>query len=206
MRSQEWMETEAIIHGHVQQFSTDKRQRPLDMFVLNARYQAGETLSEIAADMKMNSDTLSRHLKAIGVTIYRKGHRSSSIKNERNAKACEMYLAGYSLGEVASEFKISRERVRQILVQSGVTERHGVGVQRKEQWTAARIRKNAKAQAVAERRAARKRRDDECVRRYEAGETYKEITKATGRPVSKLVVLFRKRGCAYRIKPKNKQP
>ena len=49
----------------------------------------------------------------------------------RNQQIVERYLEGFSLTEVGEEFGITRERVRQILLTKGITQRHG-GTKRRE--------------------------------------------------------------------------
>lgn len=102
----------------------------------------------------------------------------SELKKLRNKTICEKYLAGNSLEVVGREFFITRERVRQILVEEGHYDRHHAFL--------SPVRIAARERKIAYEMHQTQRRDKAAERRrivrelYDAGASYAEIVEKTG--------------------------
>lgn len=109
-------------------------------------------------------------------------HKNSEI-SERNKKICDQYNEGHSLETVGEAFGITRERVRQILVASGVTERHGGflsphQIEARAKAERADVERAARAEKIEARKAKKAEREAKVRELYDAGKTYDEIASA----------------------------
>lgn len=83
------------------------------------RYQAGDTISDLANDWGVSAQTIGRNLRALGVHASRIGHRAKSIPDMD--KFAERYLAGESVNALASEAGVGRFAFTSNLRRHGVT-------------------------------------------------------------------------------------
>lgn len=79
---------------------------------------SGLTRDETAHKLDLGYQTIVKHALANGIKFKRK--KDSAAKGSRNAVICARYLKGEKQIDLANEFGISRERVRQIIERSGL--------------------------------------------------------------------------------------
>lgn len=78
----------------------------------------GLTRDETACKLNLSYQTIVKHALANGIEFKRK--KEFGPTGSRNAVICERYLKGEKQIDLANEFGISRERVRQIIERSGL--------------------------------------------------------------------------------------
>lgn len=119
----------------------------------------GRTVKEIAEQLNLSPHTVRRRARELGI----KPHRTYTIKPaiiERDRTLCRIFQEGkHTLEEMGQMFNLTRERVRQVLVRNGISDRY--------KWT---IRNSGKLDRLKEL--------------YEQGETFEDIAKTLGVSVS----------------------
>lgn len=132
--------------------------------------EAGATVNDLASLFATQPTIMRSRLRMWGLKATpatkkehkprpRRIRRPCTKFDERNKQMCEMYVEGRTLEEVAAPFNITRERVRQVLVKNGITER----------WTSRR-----------EKRASDKVLTKQIMTRYLEGMTIPEAAKHLG--------------------------
>lgn len=147
------------------------------------QFQNGVPLSEIAGEAHLGEATVLAIAYANGA---KRPKRQRLLNKERDEAVATAYLAGKTLEELSQECGITRERIRQILVRDGHTDRHFGSMT--ERRIAAREKSIALAKRLAEERSAREAIQDarkQSVREmYTSGSTYKAISEALDIPIS----------------------
>jgi len=83
-------------------------------------YESGKSVLELSAICECAPSTPRRWLKGNGVELRKYAPGRRSAPDERIPKIMEMRKAGMTLEEIGTEFGITRERVRQIVVKAGL--------------------------------------------------------------------------------------
>jgi predicted DNA-binding protein YlxM (UPF0122 family) len=97
---------------------------------------------------------------------------------ERNARVVKSYTEdGFSLTECGELYGVSRERIRQILVKSGVSERHHCGVKERAIREAFAAKKKRHRERVAKKREFSQAKRMEMRAFYDAGMNYADIAR-----------------------------
>lgn len=138
------------------------------------------------------------HLKGAKRSLEMRGRQHGATVDlaERNWKIVCDYGSGMSLEDVGAANGITRERVRQILVKNGLTERHyNFGGARRAQ---ARARRAKVALELEAQRAVRTKERKRCVTLYRHGLKYQEIALETGRSVGWVTQTLRRAGAQNR--------
>lgn len=95
---------------------------------LTVKYvEAGHGVNELAHLFGANVSAIRSRLRTLGIkaTDHRGRLKQEQVDAlaERNKSICQMYVDGHTLQEVGDKYGVTRERIRQILVKNGVTER-----------------------------------------------------------------------------------
>jgi DNA-binding CsgD family transcriptional regulator len=88
-----------------------------------AKYGAGATLLEVAAEFKVARNTARDAIVRCGVSIRSQGQRHSSKDSRPNpklARMIELRSTGMNLSEIGAAVGLTRERVRQVFVKAGI--------------------------------------------------------------------------------------
>lgn len=106
---------------------------------LTERYvDAGYTVPELSELFGVRKETMRLRLKALDLKANRLPREEAAKLENRNDAICRLYTEGKTLQEVGDKYGITRERVRQILVKKGISERYTSQVpireQKKENW------------------------------------------------------------------------
>ena len=81
-------------------------------------YQAGKTVSQLAARHGIARCTVGRHLERRGIRT-----RPPALTSPQCAKAAVLYQDGWSLAKIGKLFNVSADTVRKYLIEAGVTMR-----------------------------------------------------------------------------------
>jgi hypothetical protein len=105
--------------------STDKPP-PVDRLAwaarIRAEYEGGASAASISAKHNINYSTVLRLVRLAGGKIRRPGPPACGFYDmDRAAKIAQRYLAGETLQQIADDFGLSRERIRQILAKMQIT-------------------------------------------------------------------------------------
>lgn len=146
-------------------------------------YVAGRPLEEIAAMAEVTVNTLRVILHKQRAKRPKQFKKNAGVRTpERDAAICAAYLSGRSLEDVGQEFKVTRERIRQILARDGHEDRHqGFLTPRR---VAARDRAAAREAERAAKRAHNEAERTRARELYDAGHTYQSISEQTGHNTS----------------------
>jgi len=127
----------------------------------------------------------------------KKARLNTRRKETRNKAIIAFYGAGNSLECVGQKFEITRERVRQILANSGHFQRYyGINSPRR---IKALEKEDARIEKQCLKEQARQERDKKLIALYvDEKLTYLEIQKITGVPVSQITKSLRKHGVQNR--------
>lgn len=152
-----------------------------------AAYSAGEPIDQISARTGVSVATVRTIARAFGARlpyghVPRVGRPKGPHNPDRDKLICEQYNSGRSLEDVGQEHGVTRERIRQILVREGVSERHNAfNMPRR---VGARALAEIKTSKSAER-LARFALDRATVREmYDAGATYEDIAGTLHHPIT----------------------
>lgn len=85
---------------------------------------AGKSAVEIAELAGVAVQTVRRYCKESGVLLKRPVVLKSKAAVNRDKALCDLFKTGKTLEQVGQAFGITRERVRQVLVKNGITERY----------------------------------------------------------------------------------
>jgi DNA-binding NarL/FixJ family response regulator len=101
----------------------------IDLKIVDA-YTAGASVSDIAAALETNPGNIYWVLRRAKVERRAKGIRRAGAPvktkiNERDSGVIDAHKRGYTLGQIGKQFSITRERVRQILLRAGISDRNG---------------------------------------------------------------------------------
>lgn len=146
-----------------------------------ADYTAGIPVRIIAEQSGVSASSVAAIARAFGGSRQR-GPAPGSSNPARDKEIAEQYLSGMTLEAVAMIYRITRERVRQILARDGVEERHNGFLAPR------RIAARQKKLTAAERRD--KRKSDRIARQqrirdlYNSGLTYAQICETTGQSLA----------------------
>lgn len=147
-----------------------------------AAYASGEPVQTIAARHEVGAQVVYIIASSLGISRPPQPRKfrpqRQPLNVERNAAMREAYESGRSLESVGQEFGITRERVRQLLVKSGLLDRHNGSEM---PWRKEILQRKADKEAKsAARKAFRKERNDKICALYKEGKTYREITEFFG--------------------------
>lgn len=144
-------------------------------------YEAGEPASAIQAKVAFGAlayvyQIAKRYDASPALRRQNRGAGYGPRDPERNKAICDLYLSGKTLEEVSTQYSLTRERVRQILVKNNIHERHHgfFGPKR----IAVRQREIAKRQIAQDKRDARKEECDIARAMYNDNYTYAQIAAA----------------------------
>jgi DNA-binding CsgD family transcriptional regulator len=94
---------------------TTRPLKPAQVDALVRGYEAGQTMSELAAEFGINRLTVSRHLRRVGVILRRTGLGPLGANEVAN-----LYEAGWSSARLAERFDVSADTVLKALRHAGV--------------------------------------------------------------------------------------
>ena len=99
-----------------------RRLKPAEIGELVARYQDGAKVRDLAADYRINRNTVIGHINRAGVRRHYPALMSEEIR-----KAAHLYRSGWSLAAIGSHFRVNASTVRTALLRVGVAMRdcHG---------------------------------------------------------------------------------
>lgn len=151
--------------------------RPVRDEKLVEAYEAGTPVSLLVSRFGIGHAAMLRILRARGAKIRPIGRPpgppADTTPNARHQAIIDMYLDNKTLAEVGNHFRITRERVRQILVRWGVRERHhGVYGESRKEVREREAYIKLKAEAFQE---LRKWNREQVRADYDAGMTYKAM-------------------------------
>lgn len=86
-----------------------------------ALYQSGLSIEDVGAKLGCSGGTVRNALKRLGAKMRKRGPaRMAALYPERTADMVAMRERGATLQEIGAKYKLTRERVRQILIREGV--------------------------------------------------------------------------------------
>lgn len=87
------------------------------------RYEAGETIDQLAAAFGLSATPIRKAITAAGVAIRTTRAYPRVLDDEQAARAVDMYARGSTLDEIAAAFGCSRRALDWVLDQAGVLRR-----------------------------------------------------------------------------------
>lgn len=98
-------------------YKPNRKLLPDELQSLVAKYEAGASIADLAAEFGMHTQTVDAHLKRHGVE--KRG--AFKLSPERVDQAVKLYADGWSTIEIAKKFNISTNAARLSLIRAGVT-------------------------------------------------------------------------------------
>ncbi|MET9267020.1 hypothetical protein [Amycolatopsis sp. NPDC004079] len=94
---------------------TARQLRPAEIDELVVKFRNGATIRELAKEFGIYRVTVGQHLRSRGVDT-----RNLALKSDDVTAAAKLYLAGWSIGQLAERYKVGNETVRGRLIAAGV--------------------------------------------------------------------------------------
>jgi len=101
-------------------------QKKRDLLITRLKELSGQGMTKavIAREIGIRQCTVANHAKTLGITI-RRSNAAPKEPTDRTKKMVTMYQQGVTLEKIGQQFKLTRERVRQLLKSCGITSDDG---------------------------------------------------------------------------------
>lgn len=133
---------------------------------LRQQYEAGATIVELAAKYGYSTHPIYVALRRAGAKMRRRGIKKGILDLVRAEDFRARYEAGETLDAIGARYRITRERVRQILVKLGVSNRDHLTPHMQKRSAAKAERDAAKREAIDARKRLRQAKVDALAAAY----------------------------------------